>query len=465
MPSRSAPRPQEEGAFHISYCLRTHRHRNRHALKRPLPLLLPTPTTATKVRVRGRERGKARTMALVAPATTAATTTGTPWCGPPSIIPGSAPSQCSQGCVLRSSSQCVHHSTPCLLHQCTTRLPVAPPSCPCRCLRRTSSRLQPLPSRPGWAHGIDNHWPTPSAPWHWLSRLSPTGSWTLAPPTNTTSDVGNLTSVRPPTSTDPASIIIGNGSALLVTSVGDLALPDLFYLNNVLVTPDIIQNLLSVHCFTTNNWCSMKFDLFGFSVKDLSTRNMITRCNSSGPLYTMRLPSHPAHSSPASTPSALVASASTWHRRLDHPGVDVLSKLCHDSSVICSSHTHDLYHACQLGRHIHLPFVSSNTRVDNNFDLIYCDLWSTPDVSVSSYKYSLVILDDHSHFVCTFPLRVKSDTFSTLSKKFAYVSTQFGRTIKAVQCDNDHEFDSVSSRAFFATKGVLLQMSCRNTSP
>jgi hypothetical protein len=42
---------------------------------------------------------------------------------------------------------------------------------------------------------------------------------------------------------------------------------------------------------------------------------------------------------------------------------------------------------------------------------------------------------------------------------FAYVSTQFGRTIKAVQCDNGHEFDNTTSHAFFATKGVLLRMS------
>jgi hypothetical protein len=57
---------------------------------------------------------------------------------------------------------------------------------------------------------------------------------------------------------------------------------------------------------------------------------------------------------------------------------------------------------------------------------------TSPIVSISSYKYYLFILDDHSHFVRTFPLLVKSNTFSTLSKKFAYVSTQFGRTIKAV---------------------------------
>jgi hypothetical protein len=57
-------------------------------------------------------------------------------------------------------------------------------------------------------------------------------------------------------------------------------------------------------------------------------------------------------------------------------------------------------------------------------------MWTSPVVSVSGYKYYLVIFDGHSHFVWTFSLRVKS--LSTLSKKIAYVSTQFDRTIKAI---------------------------------
>jgi hypothetical protein len=68
-------------------------------------------------------------------------------------------------------------------------------------------------------------------------------------------------------------------------------------------------------------------------------------------------------------------------------------------------------HACQLGRHTHMPFVSSAFSADNNFDLIHCDLWISPIVNISRCKYYLVILDDHSHFVWTFPLRVKFDTF------------------------------------------------------
>jgi hypothetical protein len=138
-------------------------------------------------------------------------------------------------------------------------------------------------------------------------------------------------------------------------------------------------------------------------------------CNSSRPLYTMHMPSRSTPSPCATSAAALVASTSIWHRRLRHPGVDVLSKLSSDSSVICSWRTHDFCNACQLGCHTRMPFVSSTSRTDNIFHLMHCGLLTSPIVSVSGYKYYLVIFDDHSHFVWTFPLHVKSDTFSTLS--------------------------------------------------
>jgi hypothetical protein len=71
----------------------------------------------------------------------------------------------------------------------------------------------------------------------------------------------------------------------------------------------------------------MEFDHFDLSMKDLSTQNVITMCNSSRPLYNMLLPSCSSPSSSAAAPTTLVASASTWQRRLGHSGVDTLSKL------------------------------------------------------------------------------------------------------------------------------------------
>jgi hypothetical protein len=182
--------------------------------------------------------------------------------------------------------------------------------------------------------------------------------------------------------------------------------------------------------------------------------------SSTSNLYTMHLPLHPTPSLHVAAHFTLVASTSTYHRHLNHPSVDVLSKLSHSSSVVCSRRTHDLCRACQLGRLTRMPFVSSNSRMDNDFDLIHYDLCISPIISISSYKYCLVILDDRFHFVWTFPLRVKSDTFFTLSNFFVYVSTQFDCTIKVVQCDNGCEFDNASSHVFFATNGVILRMSC-----
>jgi hypothetical protein len=75
-------------------------------------------------------------------------------------------------------------------------------------------------------------------------------------------------------------------------------------------------------------------------------------------------------------------------------------------------------------------FARYSSRPINNFDLIHCDLWPSPIVSVSGYKYYLVILDDCSHYLWRIPLYLKSDTFSTLSNFFAYVSTQFDCAIK-----------------------------------
>jgi len=101
--------------------------------------------------------------------------------------------------------------------------------------------------------------------------------------------------------------------------------------------------------------------------------------------------------------------------------------------IKCNATTNDgLCHACQLGGHIRLPFHASSSHATHNFQLIHCDLWTSPVVSVSGHKYYLVILDDCSHYLWTFPLCLKSDTFSTLSNFFAYVRTQFGATIRGV---------------------------------
>ena len=84
-------------------------------------------------------------------------------------------------------------------------------------------------------------------------------------------------------------------------------------LNNVLVSPSLVKNLISVRTLTRDNNVSVEFDPFGFSTEDLPTHTVLLRCNSHGELYPLA----------PSPPEALVTTAPTvelWHQSLCHPG-------------------------------------------------------------------------------------------------------------------------------------------------
>ena len=67
----------------------------------------------------------------------------------------------------------------------------------------------------------------------------------------------------------------------------------------------------------------------GLTVKDSASRRPLLRCDSTGPFYTLRLPSSAAPLLPSSSSAVFAAmpSSTTWHRRLGHPGRDVLAQL------------------------------------------------------------------------------------------------------------------------------------------
>lgn len=133
-------------------------------------------------------------------------------------------------------------------------------------------------------------------------------------------------------------------------------------------------------------------------MKDYPTRNEIVRCNSSGDLYPF-----PADAfSSAASARAFTATESTtdlWHRRLGHIGHDALTCLSQASVIPPPRGAAPVCHACQLGRHVRLPFTSSFTRASAKFELVHCDLWTSHVPNVYGFKYYLVILDDYSHYV------------------------------------------------------------------
>ena len=122
-------------------------------------------------------------------------------------------------------------------------------------------------------------------------------------------------------------------------------------------------------------------------------------------------------------------------------------------------------HACQLGKHVRLPFSHSTSVTHAPFDLVHCDVWTSPVLSNSRFKYYLVLLDDFSHYCWSFPLRQKYEVHRHIVEFIAYTQTQFGTTPKSFQADNGTEFVNHTTTTFLISLGITLRLSCPYTSP
>ena len=141
-----------------------------------------------------------------------------------------------------------------------------------------------------------------------------------------------------------------------------------------------------------------------------------------------------------------------------------MRRVLHSFGFSCSKSGKHTCHACRLGKHVRLPFTTSNNVSSSPFDLLHCDVWTSPITSNSGFQFYLVVLDDYSHYVWTFPLRHKSDVLPTLISFHAFVRTQFQRDIKCFHTHNGRKFDSTATRAFCTTHGISLRLTCPYTS-
>nr|GEZ01554.1 ribonuclease H-like domain-containing protein [Tanacetum cinerariifolium] len=185
---------------------------------------------------------------------------------------------------------------------------------------------------------------------------------------------------------------VGDGYSIPITNSGHSILlkphrP--LHLNNVLITRNIVKNLIYVRQYVRDNNCNVEFDAFGFPVKDFMTRRVLLRCDSTGDLYPVIKPS--------TIPHAFFTSQYTWHQHLGHLGSEVLHRILSSNSILCIKEKPQiLCHACQLGKHARLSFVSSNTLVKSCFNVVHLELWTSSILSLSSFKYYVLFLDHYS---------------------------------------------------------------------
>ncbi|GJW68836.1 ribonuclease H-like domain-containing protein [Tanacetum coccineum] len=234
------------------------------------------------------------------------------------------------------------------------------------------------------------------------------------------------------------SIAVGDGHSIPVTNTGYSILPTLFrsiHLNNVLITPHIVKNLISIHQLVRNNNCTIEFDAFGFSVKDFLMRRVLLRCDSSRDLYPV-------------TTLSLIPHASLSVSIHGINVLDISEVKCY--VVLCPINS---FRVIKRNLPCFVMLVSSDTVVTSCFDIIHSDVWTSPIPSLSGFKYDVLFLDHYSQFVWVYPPINKSDVLSKFVLFRTYVRTQFKCEIWSFQCDHGGEFNNRNLHKLFADNG------------
>lgn len=99
---------------------------------------------------------------------------------------------------------------------------------------------------------------------------------------------------------------------------------------------------------------------------------------------------------------------------------------------------------CIHGKMTRLPFSYNSNRCLLPFEKIHSNVWGrSPVKTIEGQRYYVTFVDDCTKFVWIFPLYNKSDVFSIFVKFHAYVTVQFGSSIKIIISNEGGEFMTI----------------------
>ncbi|CAI7874177.1 unnamed protein product [Closterium sp. NIES-53] len=155
----------------------------------------------------------------------------------------------------------------------------------------------------------------------------------------------------------------------------------------------------------------------------------------------------------------------TWHERLCHVNFPMLQKLVKDGSLkglevkgavkeIGSCPT------CLTTKFTKFPFSSGTGPAKAPLALVHMDVVGpTRAPSLSSSRYFLTIVDDHTRAVWVYPLKTKAKVVATVLKEWMpRAQRESGHKVKVIRTDNGGEFIGADFEAVLKKKGIQHQL-------
>ena len=89
-----------------------------------------------------------------------------------------------------------------------------------------------------------------------------------------------------------------------------------------------------------------------------------------------------------------------------------MHSLLQSNKLSVSSKSLEFCSHCQLGKHHKLPFSDVSVHASSPLHVIHTDVWTSPIISNSGFKYFFIFVDEFSRYVWLYPMRLKSETFA-----------------------------------------------------
>ncbi|KAE8694615.1 putative pentatricopeptide repeat-containing protein [Hibiscus syriacus] len=136
----------------------------------------------------------------------------------------------------------------------------------------------------------------------------------------------------------------------------------------------------------------------------------------------------------ASIASCSSDSEMLWHQKLGHMSEQGMKVLV-DKKLLpgLTKVSFPLCKHCITSKQHRLKFNTSNSRAKSVLELVHSDVWQTPVTSLSGAKYFVSFVDDYSRRCWVYPIKKKSDVFSTFKNFKARVELDYGNKIKSSQ--------------------------------
>ncbi|GJV88133.1 putative RNA-directed DNA polymerase [Tanacetum coccineum] len=249
-----------------------------------------------------------------------------------------------------------------------------------------------------------------------------------------------------------------NGTQALITKIGDLKIINEVTLYDVLVVPEYIVNLLSVHKLSSKLFVT--FDENNCYIQDLKANRNVGIGKQLNGLYMFDV-NNACKIVFNNCIANCFTSKTLWHRRLGHPVDQVLDVLKTTLKLDSHSKSDHLCDTCNKAKQTREPFLLSNHKTTKISELVHLDVWGPYKItSKDGFRYFLTIVDDFSRVVWVYMLKGKDDVYDSLTSFVQMFSNQFEIKIKVYRSDNGTEFINNRLQTFFNDKGILHQTTC-----